>query len=259
MCAVVALAGTLVPSAADAAANAAPLQLAPAATVTSVAPTILAPSQTSNIVLTGTDFVAGTAFTASTAAFVINMATVDSSTQVTLNVTAPSSPILVALRGTPPGQATQTLAAIFVRGSEGTFFPVTPVRAADTRSGIGGRAVPLGANDSLNVTVTGIGEVPATTVAGVVLNVTATDSTNVSFITVYPTGAAFPAVSNLNFGPNQTIPNHVTVGVGTNGQITVYNEAGSVNVIVDVVGCSSAFTRLASEKRGGGCVKCCSP
>jgi hypothetical protein len=43
-------------------------------------------------------------------------------------------------------------------------------------------------------------------------------------------------VSNLNFVAGRTIPNHVTVGVGSAGQITVYNDDGFANVIVDVVG-----------------------
>ena len=96
--------------------------------------------------------------------------------------------------------------------------------------------MPLGAQDSFNVRVAGIGEVPVSNVAGVVLNVTATDTTAASFVTVYPAGGSLPVVSNINFVPNQTIPNHVTVGVGTNGEITVYNDAGSVDIIVDVVG-----------------------
>jgi len=53
---------------------------------------------------------------------------------------------------------------------------------------------------------------------------------------VYPTGSAFPPVSNVNFVAGQTIPNHVMVGVSANGEITIFNSAGDTHVIVDVVG-----------------------
>jgi hypothetical protein len=53
---------------------------------------------------------------------------------------------------------------------------------------------------------------------------------------VYPTGSAFPPVSNVNFDAGQTIPNHVMVGVGTDGTITIFNSDGNTHVIVDLVG-----------------------
>lgn len=210
--------------------------LAPAATVTSVVPTVLGLGVTTNVVLTGTGFVPGTSFSSSEPSLVINTATVDSATQVTFNVTAPSTPIRTTLRGTAPGEGTQNLAGLFVRGSEGTFFPVTPVRAADTRLVVDGRVSPIGAGESRNFTVVGIGEVPSANVAAVLLNVTVTAPGATSFVTVYPAGGPVPVVSNLNFVRNQTIPNQVTVGVGAGGQISVYNDAGFIALIIDIVG-----------------------
>jgi hypothetical protein len=48
-----------------------------------------------------------------------------------------------------------------------------------------------------------------------------------------------PVASNLNFRAqvkNQAIANRVKIGIGTNGQIEVYNHSGTVNVDVDVDG-----------------------
>jgi hypothetical protein len=45
----------------------------------------------------------------------------------------------------------------------------------------------------------------------------ATGPTNSGFLTVWPTGASQPTVSNLNFVAGQTVPNLVKVGLGTNG------------------------------------------
>ncbi|MHB8323068.1 MAG: CHAP domain-containing protein [Candidatus Dormibacteria bacterium] len=91
------------------------------------------------------------------------------------------------------------------------------------------------AGDTLNLTVTG-GSVPADATA-VVLNVTVTD-TNLapSYLTVYPAGGALPLASNLNWVPRQTVPNLIVVPVGTNGQISITDYAGSTDVVVDLEG-----------------------
>ena len=77
--------------------------------------------------------------------------------------------------------------------------------------------------------------VPATATA-VVANVTVTGGTASSFASVWPSGQAQPNVSNLNFAAGQTIPNLVTVKIGTGGAIRIANAVDSVEVIVDVVG-----------------------
>jgi hypothetical protein len=45
-----------------------------------------------------------------------------------------------------------------------------------------------------------------------------------------------PTASNVNFVASQAVANRVTVGVGTGGQIEVYNHTGTVYVDVDVDG-----------------------
>jgi hypothetical protein len=88
------------------------------------------------------------------------------------------------------------------------------------------------------VTVAGLTNsgVPSTGVAAVVLNVTATNPTDSSFLTVYPTGQPRPLASNLNFVAGQTRPNLVQVPVGSSGQVTVYNLQGQTDFIVDIEG-----------------------
>jgi hypothetical protein len=51
-----------------------------------------------------------------------------------------------------------------------------------------------------------------------------------------PSGAALPLASNLNFAAGVTAPNLVIVKVGTDGYVKVYNQIGSVHVIIDVAG-----------------------
>ena len=86
------------------------------------------------------------------------------------------------------------------------------------------------------VLVLGTGGVPATGVSAVALNVTATNPTTPGFLTVFPTGAAQPSTSSVNFVAGQTVPNRVIVPVGSGGQVSIYNGAGSVDVVVDVGG-----------------------
>ena len=111
-----------------------------------------------------------------------------------------------------------------------TYQALQPTRILDTR--ITHQA--LGANGMLNLTVTG-GEVPADATA-VALNVTATNTTAQSYLSVYPTGSAIPTVSNLNWMGGQTVANLVIVPVGSNGQVTLYNSQGSTDVVVDLQG-----------------------
>jgi hypothetical protein len=69
------------------------------------------------------------------------------------------------------------------------------------------------------------------------LNLTATGPTASSYVTAYPDGTARPAQgSNLNFTKGETIPNLVTVPVGADGKIDLYNSGGSVNLVADLFG-----------------------
>jgi hypothetical protein len=125
-----------------------------------------------------------------------------------------------------------------VSAGTGLYNPLTPARVTDTRPGSGqpNAGSTLGPNSELDVKVSGAGGVPGTGVGAVALNVTVTNPTAQSFLTVWPTGSTRPTASNLNFNPGQTVPNRVIVPVGTGGEVSVYNPAGSVDVVVDVGG-----------------------
>jgi hypothetical protein len=120
----------------------------------------------------------------------------------------------------------------------GAYVPLTPARITDTRPGSGqaNSGATLGSGDSLAVQVTGEGGVPSSGVAAALLNVTVTDTTADSYLTVYPEGATPPLASNLNWGAGGTVANRVVVPVSATGQISVYNDQGSTDVVVDVNG-----------------------
>jgi hypothetical protein len=109
---------------------------------------------------------------------------------------------------------------------------VTPTRVLDTRSGVGGVAHPVGAG-AINVIAVPVAQ---TGQEAVVLNVTVTNPTQDSYLTVWPDGTQQPVVSNLNFKAGQTVANRVAVKVGSAGRVDVFNAAGSVSVIADLNG-----------------------
>jgi hypothetical protein len=118
----------------------------------------------------------------------------------------------------------------------GTSIPLTPSRVLDTRTSNGGHAYPVGPGQMLNLQVAGRGGVPSSDVSAVLLNVTVTDATANSYVAVWPAGLARPTVSNINFHAGEAIPNLVEVALGTGGQVSFFNAAGSVDVIADVEG-----------------------
>lgn len=116
------------------------------------------------------------------------------------------------------------------------YRAISPTRILDTRDGTGAAAGRLGTKATIDLSVAGVGGVPAIGVTSVVLNVTATDPTGPdSFLTLFPAGTARPVASNLNFVAGETIPNLVIVRV-QNGRVTVFNNVGSTHVIADVQG-----------------------
>ncbi|MHB1486851.1 MAG: fibronectin type III domain-containing protein [Acidimicrobiales bacterium] len=128
----------------------------------------------------------------------------------------------------------------------GLYNPLVPSRICDTRagnpsglSGAAGQCSALGAlggGKSMDVQVAGIGGVPSSGVAAVALNVAVTDTTGASYLTAWPAGVTQPLVSNLNWAAGETVPSRVIVPVSKSGQVSLFNFAGSADVVIDVGG-----------------------
>lgn len=116
------------------------------------------------------------------------------------------------------------------------FHAVSPQRLLDTRTGTGAPAGPIGAGAPLDLRVTGLAGVPVADVVAVTLNVTVTEPTASTYLTVWPSGEARPLASNLNFAPGQTVANLVTVAVGAGGRVSIFGGGGLTHVVVDVAG-----------------------
>ncbi len=116
---------------------------------------------------------------------------------------------------------------------EGSFVPLSPVRVLDTRIGTGGAFGPVGGFGTIVLDLASRVDSDAD---GVFLNVTAVDATADTFITVYPTGTSVPVASNVNPTAGETVPNLVFVPLSSGGQVSLYNNAGSVHLVADLVG-----------------------
>lgn len=123
-------------------------------------------------------------------------------------------------------------------GGSGTqFTPLsTPARICDTRTGSGDQCGghTMAGNSTLAVQVTGLAGIPSDATA-VVINVTATNTTASGYLTVFPSGSP-PVASNVNWAAGMTVPNLVIATLNSTGGLTVYNSAGSTDVVIDVMG-----------------------
>lgn len=111
------------------------------------------------------------------------------------------------------------------------YTPVTPTRLLDTRTGQA-----LGAGGTTTVT--------APTGHALALNVTGVQPTGNTFLDVWPTGAPRPTSSTLNLTPGEIRSNATITGVDSAHRFSVYNFAGTTNVVVDLNG---TFDPLAGQ------------
>lgn len=139
----------------------------------------------------------------------------------------------------------QLAGAVKSTGERPVFVPITPCRLLDTRSGpdnVGPRSTPIGQEETYDV----VGRSPSGDCTGTIipgdatglaLNVTAVGATRQTNLRIFPQGAPLPTVSNLNPSPGAApTPNAVVTDLAPNGQFSIYNFRGEVDVVVDAAG-----------------------
>ncbi len=113
---------------------------------------------------------------------------------------------------------------------------LVPARIFDTRTGVGAPVGKVPENSSFDVSVLGRGGVPTSGVGSVIVNITSTQPTAKSYVTVWPTGSERPEASSLNLVVGEKRPNLVIAKVGVGGRISLFNRFGSTHLFGDVVG-----------------------
>ncbi|MBM0255725.1 hypothetical protein [Micromonospora sp. 4G55] len=161
--------------------------------------------------------------------------------------------VLLLADGSSYGQRRVPVTAQAEHSAVGTYYPVSPGRIMDTRYGVPNLPqAPIGPGGEVDLQVAGRADLPAEGVSAVVLNVTVTGPTADGFVTVYPSGEARPTASSVNFAKGWLGSNNVTVKLGANGKVKVYNRAGSTHVVVDVVGFYAGSNSVRQTKGLGG-------
>ena len=121
---------------------------------------------------------------------------------------------------------------------------INPVRILETRGGNTGgptgtaTAAPLGQGQTMTLLVSGAtgqgGATVQTGLTGAVLNITTVNATAAGFLKVYPCDGTLPATSTLNTSPGNIAFNSATVDLSATGTVCIFNNAGTVDIIVDV-------------------------
>jgi hypothetical protein len=115
------------------------------------------------------------------------------------------------------------------------FTGIAPFRFFDSR--VAGAGGPWRPGDIGTLTLLHQNGQPALDVSAIVINVTVTNTTAPSYLTLWPDGSAQPMASDLNWVGGQTVPNLAVVKLGAmNATFDIYNSAGSTDVIIDLVG-----------------------
>lgn len=156
-----------------------------------------------------------------------NAAIVQAGTSGAISIFASNAThVIVDINGYFIPPASQTLA----------FYPITPCRITDTRSGTGPLAGPgLVAGTSRDFPILSSAcNIPATAQA-YALNMTVVPAGGLGFLSTWPTGAPEPGVSTLNAPTGAVTANAAIVPAGTGGDITVI-ATNATNLIIDVNG-----------------------
>ncbi|TME47497.1 MAG: hypothetical protein E6I56_03915, partial [Chloroflexi bacterium] len=155
------------------------------------------------------------------------------STPVSISVNASGQPAgtqhaSVIFTNSDTGATATVSVTLVVPPFPGRYQPVAPYRILDTRFGPGLRQK-LQQGETRTIAIAGQPGSPvpainsATPPTAVVMNVTVTNPTATSYLTVFPTGVTMPTASNLNFNAGQTVPNLVEVALGPDGNVNVFN------------------------------------
>lgn len=117
------------------------------------------------------------------------------------------------------------------------FYPITPCRLVDTRTGFGGA---LAANTTRDFQVQGVCGVPVGAKAAA-LNVTVFQPGANGHLRLFPSGTTLPTISTINFQQSIVIANGAVVSLSSNtNDLSVFtfltNTSTTTHFILDVTG-----------------------
>ena len=158
-----------------------------------------------------------------------------------LGLTATAMGVAGAQSGDGGGGGSTVSAAAVPASQAEVFVGLSPVRVLDTRPTDGGPigigAGKLAAGQSIDLGLVGPGKPLPAEATSAVLNVTLDqDASLKSFLTIWPAGQGRPNASANNAEPGFVAANSMIAKLGTGGAVSIFNQQGETNVIIDVVG-----------------------
>jgi hypothetical protein len=128
------------------------------------------------------------------------------------------------------------LAGYYGPGAGARFVALSPLRIIDTRVNTTAWTAVSGGGSAFTLSMTG--PIPSGATAAV-MNVTGVSPTLATYLAAYPktsTTPTRPSTSNVQLAKGQILPNLVSVALGTNRDVWMFNNSGSVDVIADLAG-----------------------
>ncbi|MBC6450872.1 choice-of-anchor D domain-containing protein [Actinokineospora xionganensis] len=172
--------------------------------------------------------------------------------ELTFTATAPAvgdhNALLTLVEDSVGGKITRLLDVTGYVDDRGTYYPLSPHRVLDTRNGTNAPVARVAGGQELRL------QLPSHVAAAgstVVINVTVADALASGHISIYPTGVPRPTVSSLNYKHGWTGANSVTVKLGADGAINLYNSGGSVHLIADLNGYYAKDRTCCNSYTGG--------
>ena len=130
------------------------------------------------------------------------------------------------------GGVLQASASTSSNAGASMLVPVVPQRVFDTR-GATGSVHPLAAGETYTLSLASYLPAESTAISA---NITVTDGSTASFLTVFPSGTQLPKSSNINWKDKSAVANQMTLTLGDDRSINLFNSVGRVDVIIDLQG-----------------------
>jgi hypothetical protein len=151
-------------------------------------------------------------------------------------VARPTAPLLLIGALIVPATALVTPAAAAPRhasaAAPGAYQPLNPTRVFDTRT-----ASPIGSGATVRMAVQGVAGLPTSGLSAVTVTLSVLAPAAAGSISVFPSGTSWSGAATVSFAAASTQQNTVTAQLGSDGALSVRNNAAAaVQLVADAVG-----------------------
>ena len=149
-------------------------------------------------------------------------------------ILALTATLLLAVVPIGPVAATtpQRTAASAISPSPGAFQPLNPTRVFDTRP-----SHPIAARTTARLPIQGVAGLPSSSISAVTVLLSLPTPATAGSVSAFPSGTTWSGAATISFAAGSTQQNTVTAQLGSDGAISVRNNAAvALHLVADVVG-----------------------